>query len=550
MRPRNLPAAQLRPTLLLLAVLLPALAAPGAGDGADTGGLTPREQRGKEFYLRGESASGEPVMALMGDAGIEVPATALPCSSCHGRDGRGRPEGGVEPSDLTWDALTRPYTVTTATGRQRGPYDEGLLKRAIVTGLDSSGNELDTVMPRYRLSREDAADLVAYLRRLGDDRDPGVGEDTLTLGVLLPPPGSGLESTAGAVRRVVDGYVERVNGEGGVYHRRLTVRTLPLPEDPAARAAAVESFLDAEPTFALVAPFTAGADRQLAELAEGREIPMIGPLTLHPDESFPLNRQVFYLDSGLAGQGRALVQRAVARLAEAPGDEDEGGGEADGETTAAPGLAVVHPPDELLTALAADLAERAEEGGFARVEQVEIEPAAFDAPALVERLRGAGVEEVLLLAPGGQESALLDAAAAADWAPRVSALGSLAGPDLFTPRPRYRGELYLAFNSLPVDRTPPGLEDFRHDTGLDQPRSATEIAVFLAVDLLVDGLETTGRDLTREGLIESLELLRDKPTGLSRPLSFGPNRRVGVRGAYVVRVEDGEPSGVAWEEGA
>jgi hypothetical protein len=45
-------------------------------------GLSPEEKRGKAFYLRGESSSGQEITAMMGE--IEVPATTLTCSGCHG----------------------------------------------------------------------------------------------------------------------------------------------------------------------------------------------------------------------------------------------------------------------------------------------------------------------------------------------------------------------------------------------------------------------------------------------------------------------------------
>ena len=38
-------------------------------------GLSPEEKRGKAFYLRGESSSGQEITAMMGE--IEVPATTL-----------------------------------------------------------------------------------------------------------------------------------------------------------------------------------------------------------------------------------------------------------------------------------------------------------------------------------------------------------------------------------------------------------------------------------------------------------------------------------------
>ena len=55
-------------------------------------GLSAEEKRGKAFYLRGESSSGQEITALMGE--IEVPVTTLSCAGCHGARGEGKTEGG------------------------------------------------------------------------------------------------------------------------------------------------------------------------------------------------------------------------------------------------------------------------------------------------------------------------------------------------------------------------------------------------------------------------------------------------------------------------
>ncbi|MFP5288285.1 MAG: ABC transporter substrate-binding protein, partial [Thermoanaerobaculia bacterium] len=127
-------ARVLAPALLLLPFLL-----------AASSGLTPREENGKRIYLEGVSSSGGEITAVMGE-GVEVPAAAVPCSGCHGRDGRGKPEGGVSPSDVTWSRLTRPYGATHPSGRSHPPYDERLLKRAIAMGLDPAGTPLHVAM--------------------------------------------------------------------------------------------------------------------------------------------------------------------------------------------------------------------------------------------------------------------------------------------------------------------------------------------------------------------------------------------------------------------
>src|ERR1051325_2941422 len=62
--------------------------------------LTLQEKRAKAFYLRGESASGEELTAMMGD--VDVPATTLPCAGCHGHRGEGKTEGGVTAGNMRW----------------------------------------------------------------------------------------------------------------------------------------------------------------------------------------------------------------------------------------------------------------------------------------------------------------------------------------------------------------------------------------------------------------------------------------------------------------
>src|SRR6476646_6747035 len=77
-------------------------------------GLSPEEKRGKAFYLRGESLSGQEITAMVGE--IEVPATTLTCAGCHGARGEGKTEGGVTAGNVTWSELTKPYGHAHETG--------------------------------------------------------------------------------------------------------------------------------------------------------------------------------------------------------------------------------------------------------------------------------------------------------------------------------------------------------------------------------------------------------------------------------------------------
>ena len=163
--------------------------------------LTPAEQRGRQIYQQGSSSAAREVSAMV--AGNLLP-TPMPCASCHGRDGNGKPEGGVRPPSLRPEVLMRPT-------QTRPAYDAARLRLAITMGIDPADRHLAPLMPRYQLMRADADDLVAYLQRLGSIADPGVEEATLRLGV------------AGEQRAVFQQWADDLNQRGGIYGRRIEI---------------------------------------------------------------------------------------------------------------------------------------------------------------------------------------------------------------------------------------------------------------------------------------------------------------------------------------
>lgn len=147
-------------------------------------GLSPEEKRGKAFYLRGESSSGQEITAMMGE--IEVPATTLTCGGCHGARGGGKTEGGVTAGNISWSDLTKPYGHAHEAGRKHPAFSETSFVRTVTAGIDPAGNKLSVAMPTYRMPMQDMSDLLAYLKRIETDFDPGVSETSIVIGTLLP----------------------------------------------------------------------------------------------------------------------------------------------------------------------------------------------------------------------------------------------------------------------------------------------------------------------------------------------------------------------------
>src|SRR6185369_14392206 len=270
--------------------------------------LSPEEKRGKAFYLRGESSSGKEITAMMGE--MEVPATTLTCSGCHGTRGEGKTEGGVTAGNISWSDLTKPYGHAHETGRRHPAFSETSFIRTVTAGIDPAGNKLSVAMPTYRMPLQDMSDLLAYLKRIETDLDPGVSETSIVIGTLLPDK-TALTGLAQAMEDVLQAYFAEINSRGGIYNRKIELRF--MHGDTTSTLTNMKHLIDDEQVFAIVSGITAGSEQGIAALSKDREVPFIGPSALLPQRDLPVNRYVFYLLPGLKEQARTLVNFAARK---------------------------------------------------------------------------------------------------------------------------------------------------------------------------------------------------------------------------------------------
>ena len=482
--------------------------------------LTESERRGKAIYLRGESTSGRKITAMLND--LDVPSSTMTCGGCHGLRGEGKTEGGVTAGDLTWSNLLKPYGHTHPTGRKHGAYDEKLFTRSVIQGLDPAGNQLLVAMPRYEISPEDMADLIAYLKRIETDRDPGLTETSIKIGTIVPKQGP-LAEMGAAMKDVLTAYFATVNENGGIYNRRIELQTIETGADAAATAANVKAFVAKGEIFALVSGLSAGADKELAAVTREAELPFLGAATLVTENAAQQDRYLFYLLSGTNQQAQALVNFA----AQTP------------ELKKSP-LAIVHSENQLAVAAATTIDTQARKLGWTSVIKKTFSPKAFDATALVAELKAAGAQTVFLFGPGG-ETEFINAAAAANWTPRVYLLGAFMTRNLIQIVPEtFDDRVFVAFPTVPNDVAPAGLVELRaleEKYKLPPGHIASKLSAFAAAKIFTEALKRTGRDVSREKLVTSLEGLYEYETGVTPKITFGPNRRVGALGAYVLSID-------------
>ncbi|WP_349617573.1 ABC transporter substrate-binding protein [Azotobacter salinestris] len=463
--------------------------------------LTPEEAAGRRLYREGIGSGERPVEARIGPAGTSLPAGALPCAGCHGSDGRGRPEGAIRPPDITWRRLAA----------ARPAYDEASLARALGEGLDPAGARLSPAMPRFVMSWTDLANLTAYLKRLEEDRDPGLHDGRLRLGTLLPSSGP-LAGAGHTVAALLQAVFDELNRAGGIHGRRLELVIADPGPERASAEAALRDLLETRDVFALLAPLAPALEEGYGELLAPYGVPLVGPL---PGTGGEGGRLVFAPLPGLREQLFALAEFAA-------------------ESSPGKGLALVAYPPEAARQAGA-LAEHLRMRGWQQVRLFD-----YGAPAGGGAPLTADLEALFFLGSGEALLALGRALDEAGLAPRLYASAQqIAGAALRLPA-AFSGRLFLAYPLLPADVSPAGaqaLEALRRRAGLDGQQPALQIGAYSAALLLAEGLKRSGRDASRERLLEELENLYALHTGLTPPLGFGPGRRVGAAGAHIVGVD-------------
>jgi ABC-type branched-subunit amino acid transport system substrate-binding protein len=487
---------------------------------ASARGLTLQEKHGRAIYLRGESAAGRQITATVGE--LELPSSSVPCAGCHGRKGEGKTEGGVTAGDLTWANLTKSYGHTHPGGRRHGPFTDSSFITAVARGIDPAQNKLVAAMPRYQMAPEDMADLLAYLKQIEFERDPGLSPESIGIGVMLPTTGV-LAETGNAMRDILAAYFDDLNGRGGIYNRKIKLHVAESGGGAAAALTSLRTLTQRGETFAFVGGLSAGADREMAAFALAEEVPIVGPSTLLPVVSQPPNRYVFYLMPGVAEEARALVNFADTAL-----------------SLKQARAVVLYPEQELSMAAANGAAAQAQQQGWRAVVKRGYSPGSFDAARLAQELKEQQTQAVFFFGSGAQSAALISSLNTLNWTPHVFLLGVLSGQDLASAIPAaFKQRVFLAFPTVPADVSAQGAAEYRallEKYKLVRRHTAAQLSALAAARIFVEGLKRAGADLSREQLINALEGLYDYETGLTPRLIFGPNRRIGAAGAYMVTI--------------
>lgn len=497
-------------------ILLVSAAAPALG-----GRLTDEQKRGKRIYMEGKGR--RKISALLPGPGIKAPGPEFPCVNCHQAGGSGQFEGGVRSADITWLSLTKEFRGVRPSGRIHPAYNDETIATAVRMGRDPSGNRLDSAHPRYEMESEDLGDLVAYLKILGREPVPGISDNQVRIGILLPETGP-LAEAGREVRALLSGYFEEVNARGGIYNRKLVLT--PLPFDPSGEERSVKAAretVENEEVFCFLANIGISPEDEASRFLSDRRVPVLVPLLSAPEGGYGSGRYTFHVFASIRDQARVMVDFLADR------------GMASGGR-----IGLLYAEDGSGRGGAAGAKEQAKKRGLAPAVEAPFSAPTFSAGDVATLFEKEHAGAILYF--GGPQEALAFARETErrGWRPIFLAPAPMVGNALLSAPREFLRSAYLTSPMGTPDASSKKMTEFfrlEEKSGEGRRHRAFQYLAFSGAVLLEEGLKRSGKGVTREKFVDAIGNVWKLETGVTPPLTYTPNRRVGALGAAILKID-------------
>src|SRR5262249_10313328 len=203
-------------------------------------------------------------------------------------------------------------------------------------------------------------------------------------------------------------------------------------------------------------------------------------------------------------------------------------------------LAIVSSARTIAAASIAGLERYATGIGWRKVRTIDLDRTSRSSGILAGQVKASKATHLLVVGDDRAASDVVAMWAAEGWTSDLLIPGALATSSVLGIHSAAGRRIFLAVPSLPSDQSAAGSAEYRAlaDTyKLPATDVAAQIAALCAAKVLTQGLTLAGRTVSRAALVEALEGLSGFDTGLMPRIGFGPNRRIGAPGAYIVEAD-------------
>lgn len=371
-----------------------------------------------------------------------------------------------------------------------------------------------------------ASSLLVGCGGAGADAVPGVTDSTITLGTWAPL--TGPAALWGAVGRGVQGYFRMINdNDGGINGRTIDVIVRDDGYQPSRTVPAVREMAERDQVFGFVGGVGTAPGLAVKSYIEEQGIPWITPASGNLSFTQPPSPVIFTTFAPYVDEAAALVEYAVDSLGLSR-------------------LGVIYQNDDFGRSGVVGVEMTLEKRGLEPVATVPVEVTDSDLSSHLLRLQRAEADGVLLWLTPRHAAIARGAAARINFTPQWLASTVLGDISLMLDITDGAWEGTYGTTTIDViDLTAPKLQPYLKAMRRYSPDEGS-VWFYLAgmgfAEVAAEGMRRAGRDLTREGFLETLANLGEFHGDLSAPSFFSPEQHLGTRSMLLYRVtsEGGE----------
>lgn len=347
--------------------------------------------------------------------------------------------------------------------------------------------------------------------------EPGLSATEVRVGMVNVQSGPAAALGLG-MRNGVQAYFARINAEGGIHGRRLSLISQDDGYEPVRTAEQTQELLKTRQAFVLLGYVGTPTSRTALPLALRAQVPYLFPFSGAEFLRTPVKPWAFNVRASYFEEAETLVERATQDLGLSK-------------------IAILMQDDSFGESVKAGLNGALLKRGLQLHAQARIQRNSLDVSAAIATLQHAQPEAVFFVGTYKQMAAAIKQAKTVGFNTRFLSV-SFIGTEGFIREAGNAGDgVYISqVVPSPIDTSLPLVKAYQADTK-PEDRGHASLEGYIGAMVFVQALRDAGAEPTRERLKDALEHLNIDLGGF--PVAFSRTQHQGSSAVFLTRIEDG-----------
>lgn len=348
--------------------------------------------------------------------------------------------------------------------------------------------------------------------------EPGLSPDEIRVGMVNAQ--SGPAAALGlSMRNGVQAYFQRINAEGGIHGRRISLLSLDDGYEPSRTAAHTLNLLKTRQVFALLGYVGTPTSRAAVPIAQRAQVPYLFPFSGAEFLRTPVKPGVFSIRASYIEETEQLVERITEDLKLSK-------------------IAILMQDDSFGESVKSGLNGALLKRDLKIYTQARIQRNSLEVAEAIKALQRTQPEAVFFVGTYKQLAAAIKQAKALNFKTRFISVSFIGSERLIAVAGRDADGVYISqVVPSPQDTSRQLVQAYQADMQANSLDHAS-LEGYIGARVFIEALRKAGAEPTREAFIDALEHLDMDLGGFT--VTFSRNRHQGSNAVYLTRIEQGK----------